>query len=309
MLVAAFLFSIMGVCVKLATEIYSTPEIVMYRSVLGLVFTFAICSYHGGTVKTTLPWHHILRGSLGAISMLLWFLSIGLLPLATAVTLNSTSSIWIAAFLFAWGLWQGKSRLEWGLVAAILLSFAGVIALLRPSVHSDQWLGGVVALISSVLSALAYLQVRNLGRMGEPDYRVVFYFSVMGFLVGISGTVLSKGAIGAEEAIFRAHSLKGVALLLAMGLSATGAQVLMTRSYRLGKTLVTANLQYTLIIFSSIWGIFIWDDILNWIGWSGIAVILISGIAATYYNTRKLKVEGGKASGGSIPSDPISTEM
>ena len=72
---------------------------------------------------------------------------------------------------------------------------------------------------------------------------------------------------------------------------------------------MTANLQYTLIIFSSIWGIFIWDDILNWIGWSGIAVILISGIAATYYNTRKLKVEGGKASGGSMPSDPISTEM
>jgi S-adenosylmethionine uptake transporter len=241
--------------------------------------------------------------------MWLWFLSIRLLPLATSVTLNSMSPIWIAAFLFAWGWWHGKNHFEWGLVAAIVLSFAGVIMLLQPTIHADEWAGGVSALISGILSALAYLQVRNLGRMGEPDYRIVFYMSTAGFIVGLLGIALGSGLAGSDGVLFRSHSLKGIAILLTMGLSATIAQVAMTRAYRLGKTLVTANLQYTLIIFSSVWGILIWGDILSWSGWAGIAVILISGIAATYYNTRKLKVEGGKAPAGPIPSDPISTEM
>jgi S-adenosylmethionine uptake transporter len=50
--------------------------------------------------------------------------------------------------------------------------------------------------------------------------------------------------------------------------------------------LVTANLQYTGIVFSSMWGILLWNDILDVGGWLGILIILISGVAATFYNTR-----------------------
>ena len=84
------------------------------------------------------------------------------------------------------------------------------------------------------------------------------------------------------------HSLstRDFLLLLAIGVTATIAQIAMTRAYRLGAMLVTANLQYTGIIFSSMWGILIWGDHLDWVGWLGIAIILISGIAATFYNAR-----------------------
>jgi S-adenosylmethionine uptake transporter len=92
-------------------------------------------------------------------------------------------------------------------------------------------------------------------------------------------------------------------LLLGIGISATVAQMAMTRAYRLGNTLVTANLQYTGIVFSSVWGILIWGDTLNWIGWLGIAVILVSGLAATFYNTRNAKAAGTPA------PDPIASEV
>jgi S-adenosylmethionine uptake transporter len=68
--------------------------------------------------------------------------------------------------------------------------------------------------------------------------------------------------------------------------TATVAQLAMTRAYRLGNTLVTANLQYTGIVFSSVWGILIWGDTLSLPGWIGIAMILASGIYTTYYNAR-----------------------
>ena len=61
----------------------------------------------------------------------------------------------------------------------------------------------------------------------------------------------------------------------------------MTRAYHLGKTLVTANLQYSGIVFSSIWGILVWEDFLGWVGWLGIVVILGSGISTTFFDVRR----------------------
>mgnify|MGYP003341746684 FL=1 len=60
----------------------------------------------------------------------------------------------------------------------------------------------------------------------------------------------------------------------------------MTRAYRLGAMLVTANLQYSGIVFSSILGILLWGDHIDAYGWIGIVIILASGVAATFYNAR-----------------------
>jgi S-adenosylmethionine uptake transporter len=78
----------------------------------------------------------------------------------------------------------------------------------------------------------------------------------------------------------------------------------MTRAYRLGNTLVTANLQYTGIVFSSLWGIVIWNDVLGLYGWLGIAIILVSGIVATFYNIRNSTTSKNITS-----ADPIATEL
>lgn len=87
------------------------------------------------------------------------------------------------------------------------------------------------------------------------------------------------------------------------------AQVAMTRAYRLGNTLVTANLQYTGILFSSAWEVLIWGDVLNWSAWLGIAVILASGFAATYYNVRNLNSVQGKLPVSDTETDPIVAEI
>jgi S-adenosylmethionine uptake transporter len=60
----------------------------------------------------------------------------------------------------------------------------------------------------------------------------------------------------------------------------------MTRAYRLGNPLVTANLQYSGIVFSSILGMLVWQDKLTSISWFGIAVITLSGVMATYFHSR-----------------------
>lgn len=286
MLFASFVFAIMGVCVKLASATSSTSEIVLCRGMVGMTLIYALVRLRGLSLKTSLPWHHAWRGFVGVTALWLWFFAIGRLPLATAMTLNYMAPIWIAAIVFTLGWWHRTRRFEWGLIAAIVSSFVGVALLLKPTIHAEQWVGGLTALISGFLSALAYIQVRKLGQLGEPEYRVVFYFSASGVLAGLISGLIDHWLQTGELQILHDLSATDIVLLLSIGVTATIAQIAMTRAYRYGAMLVTANLQYTGIVFSSLWGILIWGDRLDLYGWLGIAIILVSGIAATFYNAR-----------------------
>jgi len=286
MLFASLMFSLMGVCVKLASEHYSTFEILFSRGLIGMLFIVALIGLKGGTLKTPLPREHMWRGVIGVISLAMWFYSFSLLPLATATTLNYTSSIWLAAILFGAAWWRSNARFEWSMAATILLSFAGVMLLLRPSFAPEQTMAALIALSSGLISAIAYLQVRRLGQLGEPEYRVVFYFSAISAVAGLAGCL---GLPGGRIPFMHAHDLLGFGLLIALSITATIGQIAMTRAYRLGNPLLTANLQYTGIVFSSVLGILIWQDQLGWRGWLGTSVILIGGLLATFYNQRKAR--------------------
>jgi S-adenosylmethionine uptake transporter len=144
-----------------------------------------------------------------------------------------------------------------------------------------------------MLSAMAYLQVTTLGRAGEPDIRVVFYFSVGSFLVGIA----LAGASG-----WHGHTAVGIALLLGCGVLATTAQVMMTRAYAIGRTLSNASLNYLGIAFSFVYGVWLFDDPLTWPALAGMALIVAAGLAATRLRARTL----GKEAPDTLPppSDP-----
>ncbi|WER45027.1 DMT family transporter [Cupriavidus sp. WKF15] len=279
MLFAAFSFSLMGVGVKLASEFYTTGEIVFYRSVIGAGIMWALMASQGVSVRTPHMLTHVKRSVFGVTALLLWFTSITLLPLATAMTLNYMSPVWIALILGASAALAGTAgNADKKLIVAILMSFAGVLFLLQPSVGKDQLTGGLVGLISGMFTALAYVEVRQLGQLGEPEHRIVFYFSAVGLAVGLVWMLYSGPS---------AHTWHGAALLVAIGILATLGQTAMTRAYKRGNTLLTANLQYAGIVFASIWGMLIWSDRLNWISWLGMGLIVASGIATTLARARQ----------------------
>jgi drug/metabolite transporter (DMT)-like permease len=284
MVFASFMFGAMGAAVKLASSTYTTSELMMYRGIIGALLMYALVAMRGGSLRTAFAYAHLWRCFVGVTSLWMWFFAIGRLPLATAVTLNYLAPVWIAAWMLCHGWWSAGKRIEWPLIAAIVMSFAGVVLVLQPAMASNQLVGGIVAVGSSVLTAMAYMQVRHLGQLGEPEYRVVFYFSIASVVAGFGGAFLEQRAPGLGP--FTAHTMDGAMLLLAVGVCATIAQVAMTRAYRYGKVLVVANLQYTGIIFSSLWGMYLWNDRFDALVWFGMLVILASGMAATFYNTR-----------------------
>jgi S-adenosylmethionine uptake transporter len=278
MLGASFLFATMGVCVKLASARYGAGEIVFYRSLVGALFIAAMVRTRGGSLRTAVPSMHFWRSASGVASLALWFYAMGNLPLATAMTLNYMSSVWMALFLLGGAVMLGSQRVDGKLIAAVLVGFAGVALILRPTLERDQLWHGLVGLMSGLLAATAYLQVTALGRAGEPEYRVVFYFSLGGLVVG-GATMLWTGP--------SAHSASGIALLLAIGVLATVAQMMMTRAYTIGRTLSNASLQYTGIAFAFAYGVWLFDDPVTWMALAGMALIVAAGLAATLLRARQ----------------------
>jgi hypothetical protein len=112
------------------------------------------------------------------------------------------------------------------------------------------------------------MQVRKLGQMGEPEYRVVFYFSLTTTVAGLRHPARRR------VRALPFHTWHSGAAAAGDRHSALLAQMAMTRAYRLGKVLVVANLQYTGIVFSSLWGMLLWGDRFDWHVWLGMGVIL-----------------------------------
>jgi drug/metabolite transporter (DMT)-like permease len=283
MVLATLLFATMGVCVKLASQFYDPGEIVFYRGLVGVAILAGMAAWRKQSLRTPVPAMHFWRSLSGVLALSLWFYSIAKLPLATAMTLNYMSSVWMALFLIGGGVLMGSARVDPRLVSAVLLGFCGVALVLRPTLDEQQLWHGLAGVLSGMLSALAYLQVTSLGRSGEPEFRIVFYFSLGGLVAGAL-TALLAGS-------FHAHHAQGFALLMAVGLLATTAQLMMTRAYAIGKTLVNASLQYLGIVFSFLYGALLFGDALTLSAMLGMLLIVGAGLAATLLRSRSTPVD------------------
>ena len=278
MVIACLLFAAMGVCVKLASGYYATGEIVFYRGLIGALMIGLMSRRRGTSLRTSVPAAHFWRSLSGVTALGLWFYAIAHLPLATAMTLNYSSSVWMAVFLIASAWVLGTQRVDGRLVAAVLLGFTGVALILQPTIADGQLWYGLVGLLSGIVSAAAYLQVAALGRSGEPEGRIVFYFSVGSIVGGALMTTLLER--------WHAHTWRSFGLLLAVGLLATVAQLLMTRAYAKGRALVNASLQYLGIAFSFLFGVVLFDDRITWTALAGMLLIVAAGVRATLLRTR-----------------------
>lgn len=282
MVTASMLFALMGVCVKFASDLYGTGEIVLYRALVGLALMAGVLRWRGVNWRTPVPAMHFWRSASGTAGLCLWFYALGHLPVATAMTLNAMSSVWVALFLIGGAVLlpadQGALGLDGRLIASVLAGFAGVALVLRPTIDQQQVWYGLAGLLSGMMAALAYLQVTALGRVGEPGERVVFYFSLSGVVAGSGLTALAGGA--------HAHTVPGVGLLLAIGGLATMAQWMMTLAYANGATMGIAALQYLGIAFSFGLGVWLFNDRIT--GWSlaGMALIVAAGVAATLLRSK-----------------------
>lgn len=268
-LLSCLLFSTMSMFIKLASTQFSLAEILFFRTLPGVIVLVAFARLRQLPVHT-LHWRiHALRGAVGVVSMLLGFYAVSRLALGTTACLEYTAPIFMVLYLLALARHRPRA-LE---LFAIFGGFTGVLLLLRPSVQEGQFMPFVAGLGSGALAAIAYFQLRRLGGLGEPPWRTVLIYTVLALLVSIVAMPFSARSV---------YTARGIGLLAGIGITGLIAQLAMTRAFSEGSPTIPATLQYSTLIFASIYGYLVWGDALTWASAGGLLLIMVSGTVAAW---------------------------
>lgn len=273
MLLATFSFSIMGLCVKLNSTSFNEYELVFYRSFVSLIILVVLMKKNDIAIKTKYVWFHFLRSFIGFLSLLFFFYAITKLPLSTSMTLNYTSPIFLGLMIPL----LMKKKFNSSSLFLLLIGFLGIVFILKP-VFNHNWFAGLMGVLSGFGAAIAYIMVAKLGQLKEPDLRTVYFFTLI-------SSVLSFCLMLKEDINPISFDISLIYLLL-LGVSATIAQIAITRAYREGKTLNNAAYSYMTVIFSVGWGIWIFEESLDWLTMVGILLIFLAGVFINKTNLR-----------------------
>ena len=285
---SAACFSIMAAFVKLVSDQYGPVELIFYRSLFGVLFILFVMRKSDVSLKTTRLWDHIVRSSLGILSIALWFFALPRMDFGACMTLTYTTPI----FLAAWFIGEALIRHEpppWRVAGAILAGFAGIVAVVQPSFAADEAMPAMVCILLSIIDMAVYGQMKKLGNLGEPSMRIVFYFTLIGTVSGLAGAFLLEGGL-------HFPTLKNALGLLGIGLMATLGQIAVTKAFAQGNVLLSSCLGFMAIPFSAIIGFALFADRFSAVALIGMALITISGLAATIFTKREEQEEKARKS-------------
>jgi len=273
MLVASLFFACMGACVKLASADFTSGELVFWRGLFGVVLMVVLARLSGVRLATPRWRLHASRSMAGAFALICYFYALARLPLATAVTLNYTSPLFVAV-LSALTLRESVDR---GAIVAVMSGLVGVVLMLQPSLTLDQWDGAAAGLACGAIASVAYLSVRELGRAGEPEVRTVFWFSATTVVLGLPALMWAGPRVYDEPQVLALAGIGGFG---------AAAQLAMTRAYAHGSTVLTACLAYSTVVFSTLIGMLAWREAPASASVSGILLIVTSGCVVAILSRR-----------------------
>ena len=266
MVLASLAFALMLVFIKLSGQKFgmNTYEITFWRVSFALVLLGGFSWLKGRSFRTNYPKEHFWRSLAGSIALLMNFYVVLHLPLATASTLQNTSAIFLG-LLSIIILKQKPSLMAW---LSLILGFIGVVILLKPATGGDTF-AMLIGLASGAISGYAYLQVRELSLLGEPAWRIVFYFSLLSTIIaGLLALYFG----------FSPVTLSNLPYIIGIGVTALLGQLLLTYAYQVGRKFVVATLSYLGVVFAILFGVWLFGERLDWLSLLGIGVIVASGM-------------------------------
>lgn len=260
-LLAAGLFSLMGVAIKLAAAELNNPMVVFLRNLFGLLLLAPMLLRQGlGRLKTERFTMHLARCGIGLSAMYCFFYAIAQIPLAEAMLLNYATPLYVP--LIAW-LWLGE-RPGLPIFGIVLLGLLGVGLILQPGQPGSHGITGLIALLSGILAAGAFVAIRRLSST-EPPLRIVFYFTAIGLVISTLPAAW----------VWQSPSWSAILLMLAAGGFASGGQLALTRAYGLAKAARVAPFNYLVVVFAALWGWLFWSETPN--AWTALGALVVVG--------------------------------
>lgn len=154
---------------------------------------------------------------------------------------------------------------------------------MQPSFEAGYLVPALICLGIAFIDLIVYWQIKQLGELKEPSWRIVFYFTTFGTVFGLLGSFVIEDGM-------HMPTLESGAYLVGMGICATLAQICTTRSYAYGNMLLSSCLGFSAIPFSACMSFIFFAEYISWNGLIGMIMIVIAGIFATIY-TKKTEAQ------------------
>ncbi len=276
MLIASFLFALMGVAAKELSNTLSSIEVVFFRNVFGVLFI--LFSIYKSPLKQLGGkfWLLVFRGTAGFIALLFFFYNIANIPLGEAMTFSKTSTIFTAllAYFFL------KEQIGFKGWIGVFIGFIGILFITEfdgSSLEKTDFLG----ILSGVGAALAYTSIRELRKYYD-SRAIVLSFMTVGTILPLILMIISEFYTNPNLdfmlGTFVLPQSKDWIFIVLLGIFSTYAQIFMTKAYSFAKAGIIGTVSYSNIVFSIILGLFMGDAFPSFIIVLGIILIVFSGI-------------------------------
>lgn len=272
---SALCFSLMNMFVRLSGDV-PTLQKSFFRNSVAFVFALVILIRSGDGFRVGKGnWKHLIaRAVAGTIGVLGNFYAVDHLAQSDASMLNKMSPFCVIVFSY----FLLKEKLTKWQVLAVVTAFAGSLFVIKPTFSNLDLIPSLIGLLGGIGAGFAYTQVRILGTRGVKSSVIVCFFS------GFSSLVVLPNLL------FNYHPMTAYQLLclLCAGVMACGGQFGITKAYTYAAGREISVYDYTQIIFSTLIGFFVFDQLPD--GWSflGYALIIAAAVFVFLYNNGHL---------------------
>ncbi|WP_226551315.1 DMT family transporter [Celeribacter naphthalenivorans] len=270
---AAFaVFSTHDVVIKFLGGSYAPFQIIFFSTLFSfpLVMFMLIRDRTEGHLRPVHPWWTLFRTIAAMINTASAFYAFSVLPLAQVYALIFATPL-VITILSIPVLGERVGFHRW---AAVIVGLIGVIVVLRPG-GTEFTLGHMAALSCAGFGAFASVVVRKIGREERTAvlmlYPLIANFVVMGLAMSFFYRPLPLMDLGSVGLVSLLGFTGGVVLILA---------------YRASEAAIVAPMQYSQIIWATIFGYFIFGETVDMPTILGAGIIILSGLYIVFRESR-----------------------
>ena len=272
---SALCFALMNAFVRLAGDL-PTHEKAFFRNFVAFIIAFAVLirsrdSFHFQKKNLPLLIGRSLAGTVGILGN--FYALSHLSSLGDASILNKMSPFF--AVIFSVLLLREKLKLPQILI--LTGAFIGAMFVVNPTFQNAELFTSLCGLMGGIGAGAAYAMVRALGLRGEKGSFIVLFFSGFSCLAMIPFMFFEFKMFTPVQLVF----------LLLAGLAAAGGQFTITAAYTFAPAREISIYDYSQIIFSSLLGFFLFDNIPDAMSLFGYCVIITMAFVMFFYNNKK----------------------
>ena len=273
MIFSALSFSVMQIVVKISSTNIPLMEQVFARNFITLLISLTVMIKNKERI---FPHKNniiaiILRAIFGYLGVVTFFYATNNMLLADASVLQRTSPFW--ATLFAFIISKEKVlKIQW---FALIIAIIGSIFIIKPKMNSNLTTS-LIALSAAIFAGIAYAIIGSL-KGKESNSLIIFYFSLISCMISL---IYFKS--------FVVPNLYDLIALILIGIFAGLGQFFLTVSYKKAPVSTVSIFNYSGVIFSYLFSVFILNEILD--AYSIFGTILTVSAALMVYFYRKKEI-------------------